>query len=57
MTTNRTKVATNLAIATAAMIIALKTKTGTKTHTAATEIAAVLFANTITRAVKARWGK
>lgn len=50
MSINRNKVATNLTIVTAATIIALKTETGTKTHTAATEIATVLLANTITRA-------
>ena len=51
MTTNRTKLATHLTLATTAAIIAVKTQPGTKTHTAAVVVAI------IARAVKARWGK
>lgn len=57
MTTNRTKLAVHLTLAITAAVIALKAQPGTKTHTAATELATTLFANIITRALKARWGK
>lgn len=57
MSINRHRIATYITIATTAAIIALKTQPGTKTHTAAAELATAMLANIIARAVKARWGQ